>query len=88
MATCRVTSKGQVTIPKKIRERFDIREGDVLAFVSAEDGSLRVQKLTLPDVAEAQRRLGAIAAAENITDEDVYRWAREAREEQSAERRQ
>ncbi len=44
METSRVTTKGQVTIPQKIRERFDIHAGDVLAFVSAEDGTLRVQK--------------------------------------------
>ena len=72
METSRVTTKGQVTIPQKIRERFDIHAGDVLAFVSAEDGTLRVQKLNLPDVEGAQGRLGTIAAAEGITEADVY----------------
>jgi len=86
METSRVTAKGQVTIPQKIRERFDIHAGDVLAFVSAEDGTLRVQKLNLPDVEGAQGRLGAIAAAEGITEEDVYRWAHEVRAEQWIER--
>ncbi len=86
METSRVTTKGQVTIPQKIRERFDIHAGDVLAFVSAEDGTLRVQKLNLPDVEGAQGRLGVIAAAEGITENDVYRWAHEVRAEQWAER--
>ena len=85
METSRVTTKGQITIPQKIRERFDIHAGDVLAFVSAEDGTLRVQKLSLPDVEAVQGRLGATAAAEGIAEEDVYRWAQEVRAERWAE---
>ena len=36
MAVARVSSKGQVTIPRAVREQFDIEQGDVLLFV--EDG--------------------------------------------------
>lgn len=32
MELARVTAKGQVTIPKRIREAAHIREGDMLAF--------------------------------------------------------
>ena len=83
METSRVTTKGQITIPQTIRERFDIHAGDVLAFVGTEDGAFRIQKLRLPDVEEVQGHLGAIAAAEGITEEDV---AQEVRAEQYAER--
>lgn len=34
----RVTSKGQVTIPKDIREHLGIKPGSEVAFVSGEDG--------------------------------------------------
>lgn len=71
-----MTTKGPVTIPQKIRERFDIHAGDVLAFVSAEDGTLRVQKLNLLDVEGAPGRLGAIAAAEGIAEEGPTRSGR------------
>lgn len=37
----RVTSKGQVTIPKAIREELGIRPGDEVDFVR-ENGSIRV----------------------------------------------
>ncbi len=33
----RITTKGQVTIPKKIRERFGVKPGDIVEFVLKED---------------------------------------------------
>ena len=42
MAVARVSSKGQVTIPQKVREQFNIRAGDVLLFIE-EGGCLRVE---------------------------------------------
>lgn len=40
MASSTVTSKGQITIPKMIRERFGLREGSVLEFIVDEDGRI------------------------------------------------
>jgi AbrB family looped-hinge helix DNA binding protein len=42
-----MTSKGQVTIPKQVRERLDLRAGDHLDFVVLDDGSVRVRKRAL-----------------------------------------
>jgi AbrB family looped-hinge helix DNA binding protein len=42
MATATVTSKGQVTIPKEIRERLHIKTGDRLDFRVDDDGEVRV----------------------------------------------
>ncbi|MBI4491507.1 MAG: AbrB/MazE/SpoVT family DNA-binding domain-containing protein [Chloroflexi bacterium] len=42
----RVTSKGQVTIPKAVRDRLGIRPGDEIEFVEDEAG-VRVQKRLL-----------------------------------------
>jgi AbrB family looped-hinge helix DNA binding protein len=39
----RVTSKGQVTIPKPVRERLGLRTGDEIEFVE-ERGKLQVRK--------------------------------------------
>ncbi len=41
-----VTDKGQVTVPKEIRQRTGIRPGSRLDFEVMEDGSLRVQVLS------------------------------------------
>ncbi len=47
MAKTRVTSKGQVTIPKEVRERLGLRPGDELEFVE-EEGVFRLRKRLLP----------------------------------------
>jgi antitoxin PrlF len=43
MATSRMTAKGQITIPKALRERLGLLPGDEVEFVE-EEGGLRVQK--------------------------------------------
>lgn len=45
MDTAKVTSKGQVTIPKRVRNLMAIRTGDHLAFDLDEDGSLHVSPI-------------------------------------------
>ncbi len=43
MSRTRMTAKGQITIPKAVRERLDLRPGDLLEVV--EDGAgLRLRK--------------------------------------------
>ena len=43
MAVSRVNTKGQVTIPKALRDRFGFRPGDEIEFIEVE-GGLWVQK--------------------------------------------
>ena len=43
MASATITSKGQVTIPKEVRDALQIQAGDVIDFQKEADGSFRVQ---------------------------------------------
>ncbi len=43
MPKAKITSKGQVTIPKDVRERLGLRPGDAIEFVEDRRG-FRVQK--------------------------------------------
>jgi len=43
--TTRVTRKGQVTIPKELREEFGLEEGDELRWEKTEDG-IQIRKAT------------------------------------------
>lgn len=43
-----ITSKGQVTLPKAIRDRFQLEPGDRIEFVLERDDVLRVAPVTAP----------------------------------------
>lgn len=43
MPTATVTSKGQVTIPRKVREALRLRPGDRVDFVLGEEGGVRLR---------------------------------------------
>lgn len=45
MSTATLTSKGQVTIPKEVRNHLNVAMGDRLEFFIEEDGSVRVRRL-------------------------------------------
>jgi antitoxin PrlF len=47
MSTATITSKGQTTIPKDVRDRLNLKPGDRLEFVFDEDGTLRLVPLNV-----------------------------------------
>ncbi len=46
MAAATLTSKGQLTVPKVVRDALHLRPGDRLEFEIEEDGTIRVHPLT------------------------------------------
>jgi AbrB family looped-hinge helix DNA binding protein len=54
-----VTSKGQVTIPKRFRDALDLGEGTEVEFVLEDDGSLSVRpkKLAMERLRDVRDRL-------------------------------
>jgi antitoxin PrlF len=46
MATSTVTSKGQITLPKSVREHLHVDTGDVVDFVVNDSGDVVVRALT------------------------------------------
>jgi antitoxin PrlF len=60
MATATVTSKGQVTIPKEVRDLLDLRSGDRLSFVVRSSGEivLKAAKTKIRDLAGLLHRKG------------------------------
>lgn len=47
MATATITSKGQTTIPKEIREKLGLHPGDKIDFVMGEDGIVSLRPITI-----------------------------------------
>jgi len=54
MARARLTSKGQITIPKAVRERLGLQPGDEIEFVE-DNESYRVRKRILSSPFEKYR---------------------------------
>ena len=68
MAT-RVTSKGQVTIPKAVREHLGIRPGSEVSFRRATDGSIVIERADGTQQASRFAKLVGIAGPGPSTDE-------------------
>lgn len=47
MPSAKLTSKGQITIPKEVRKALGLHTGDRLAFRLHEDGTVRVEAETV-----------------------------------------
>ena len=45
MALATITSKGQTTIPREIRERFNLQPGDKILFLINEAGRIEIQPM-------------------------------------------
>ncbi|WP_136717336.1 AbrB/MazE/SpoVT family DNA-binding domain-containing protein [Halorientalis salina] len=83
--TTRITRKGQVTIPKELREEFGLTEGDRVRWEKVEDG-IRVRKATRStgrgmlvddDVSEAKREEMAEAMEADIREKRRTEWTPE-----------
>lgn len=48
MSGATVTSKGQITLPKEVRDALRVGPGDRVAFVRMEDGNFAVMPATMP----------------------------------------
>ncbi len=75
-AAARVTSKGQVTVPKAVRDALGIEEGDEIVF--RVEGSTAVMART-PDLLELAGTVTVPAAKRNVAWDDVIRRTRAAR---------
>lgn len=73
MPTSTVTSKGQITLPKEVRNHLGVTEGDRLDFVIADDGSVRLQTASgsVCRLRGLLRRAGAAAATLEAIDGSI-----------------
>ncbi len=63
-----VSQKGQVTIPKRVREKLGIRKGTILDFEAVE-GKLVASKKSLPDAISKWRGKGRLPGGRGV---DAY----------------
>lgn len=71
MSTSTLTSKGQVTIPKEVRDRLGLREGDRLVFKFDEHGNLLVRPETRNPLGRLPGLLSHLARERPVTIEEM-----------------
>lgn len=74
-----VTSKGQITIPSRLRDQFGLKKGTKLMVVPTDYG-LVLKKIELPSVAEFQERVAERAEDTELSLDDVNQLVHAARE--------
>lgn len=85
MELSRLSVKGQVTVPKAIRERLNLREGDRVAFLE-ERGQVILTKASVVALRDLQDMIRAEADAQGVTEEELLRELERVREQRWKER--
>jgi len=71
MSASTLTSKGQVTIPKEVRERLGLKEGDRLVFRFDDQGNLLVQPEARSPLGRLPGLLHHLAGKRPVTVEEM-----------------
>ncbi len=72
MELARVTAKGQATIPKRIRDAAQIREGDMLEF-AYENHRIVVRRVERPNDMELAALQATLSEWSSPADEEAWR---------------
>lgn len=77
----KITSKGQITLPSKMREAMRVDAGDKVVFTQTPDGSFRVSaaNLTMAALKGVVKATEDIPAAVKVTGRDIAGWIEQAR---------
>ena len=79
----KVMAKGQVTIPKDVREALGVSSGDRITFI-VEGNSVRVVNSAVYAMQVLQQQRAGEAERAGLTDEDVNALVNELRSEEQA----
>lgn len=86
MEVSRVTSKGQITIPKAVRERLNLAEGDKVAFIE-KDGNIVITKSSVIALRQFLDSISTEAQTKGITEKELLNDLEQVREEMWNERK-
>ena len=75
-----VTSKGQITIPSRLREQFGLEKGTKLMVVPTDYG-LVLKKIELPSVEEFQKRVEERTGETTLSMDEIDALVHDARDD-------
>ena len=87
MEVSRITSKGQITIPKAIRERLNLAEGDKVAFMDDGSGRIIFTKSSVVALREFLDSMAKEAMTKGVTEEELLNDLKQVREDMWNERK-
>ncbi len=73
IASSRLTSKSQTTVPAAVRKRLNLRPGDTVIFEEAEPGTARIRKAEPLDLEFLTALEGTLSEWNSDNDERAYR---------------
>jgi len=68
--TSKITGKGQVTIPKTIRDALKVKEGDYISY-EARDSEIAIKKVPKADLEWARALRGTLSEWEDDLDDEI-----------------
>jgi antitoxin PrlF len=80
MEISRMSSKGQVIIPRSVRERLNLQEGDKIVFME-ENGKFTITKASTLSFNHLANEIAQMAEKKGITEEDMLEELERVREE-------
>lgn len=81
----KVMSKGQVTIPKNIREALGVETGDRVTFIQ-EDGRIVIMNSAIYAMKKFQSQMKGVAEQAGFqSEDDIDEWITESRRKESIE---
>ncbi len=73
IASSRLTSKGQATVPASIRKKLNLKPGDTVVFEEAEAGSIRLRKAEPVDMEFLSALESTLYEWNSENDDQAYR---------------
>ncbi len=73
IASSRLTSKSQATLPTAVRKRLDLKPGDTVIFEESEPGSVRIRKAQPLDLEFLSALEGTLSEWNSENDQRAYR---------------
>ncbi len=70
MVTSKITSKGQVPIPKTIRDTLNVKEGDYISY-EARDSEIVIKKVPKADLEWVRALRGTLSEWEDNLDDEI-----------------
>lgn len=87
MELAKITMRGQITIPKEIRKRLGVRDGDKVVFIE-ENGRIIIENAAMMALRDAQDAFAGEAERAGLkTEQDIVGMVKEVRREMWEETR-